>query len=229
MLTLIELTQNHIDLVLKIPLFRDKSIQIKERIKNELEYSAFEGQENTIVAEQGERCNFLYVLAKGILEVNRIDKAGNNVKIENIIAPRAFATPHLFNGNHILPATFKSTTDIIVIKITRDSIFKLMSSEPDVLESFLRISGSCNKCTAGRIEILSQRGVRNRFVHYIFDRKIDSANALLEHNQTELAEYLSVTRPALSKEVNRMIRENLIEVSESNIKLLNVSELMKYL
>lgn len=229
MLVPIGLKQEHFDLVLKIPLFRDLPLHVKDRVMNELEYSAYEGSVDAIVARQNEKCAYMYILAKGKLDVSSINHVGNKIKIEYIQSPRAFATPHLFNGRHIFPATFMAVEDIVLIKITKDSIFDLMSSEPELLKSFLNISGNCNKCMVDRIDILSQKGVRSRFVHYLFNHKIDMDNALLEHNQTQLAEYLSVTRPALSKEINKMIKEKLIEISDQNVKLLDVKILMRSL
>ena len=73
---------------------------------DELEFTLYKVSRKEVVLQQDTRCNHLYVLLKGELEVNIIDVAGNLVKVEEIIAPRAFATPHLFGENNILPATF---------------------------------------------------------------------------------------------------------------------------
>lgn len=70
----------------------DNSLQ--RRLPQELELSVYEVARKEIVLKQDTYCNHLYVLLKGELEVNIVDVAGNLVKVEDIRAPRAFATPH---------------------------------------------------------------------------------------------------------------------------------------
>ena len=48
------------------------------------------------------------------------------------------------------------------------------------------------------------------------------------HNQVQLAEYLCVTRPALSKEINKLVKEGYIRISGKDVHLLSVSELKQF-
>ena len=109
---------------------------------DELEFTLYKVSRKEVVLQQDTRCNHLYVLLKGELEVNIIDVAGNLVKVEEIIAPRAFATPHLFGENNILPATFTVSKDSILLMATRTSVFKLISSVPQLLHSFLCVTAT---------------------------------------------------------------------------------------
>lgn len=79
---------------------------------------------------------------------------GTEVMIEYIIAPRTFATPHLFNSNNTLPATFTALEDSVVLMATKDSTFKVISQDPQVLHNFLCIAGNCNICTVSRLKPL---------------------------------------------------------------------------
>ena len=189
---------------------------------DELEFTLYKVSRKEVVLQQDTRCNHLYVLLKGELEVNIIDVAGNLVKVEEIIAPRAFATPHL-------PATFTVSKDSILLMATRTSVFKLISSVPQLLHSFLCVTGNCNKCTVTRLRILSYKNLRSRFVYYLMEHRTSDGIALLEHNQVQLADYLGVTRPALSKEINKMIKEGLISVDKREVTLLNMQGLKEYI
>ena len=107
----------------------DNSLQ--RRLPQELELSVYEVARKEIVLKQDTYCNHLYVLLKGELEVNIVDVAGNLVKVEDIRAPRAFATPHLFGDKNLLPATFTASEDSVLLMATRTSVFKLISSVCD--------------------------------------------------------------------------------------------------
>jgi CRP-like cAMP-binding protein len=223
------LTEQQINIIHKIPLFKGISEQHKQNLLDRLDYTVSEISKGDIIIRQDTTCSHMYILLQGRLEVNIIDVSGNNVKVENIIAPRAFATPHLFDDNNIFPATFTVVEDGILLKATKESVFTLISSEPDLLKNFLRITGNCNACTVSRLRILSYKSIRSRFVYYLFEHKRGNDRSVLEHNQTQLAEYMGVTRPALANEIRKMIEEELISVSGKDVILLSPQELIKYL
>lgn len=224
----LELTEDQINIIHKIPLFRGMTDEFKKNLLDRLVYNVFEIKKGEIVINQNTTCNHMHILLKGNLEVNIVDASGNNVKVENIVAPRAFATPHLFNDNNIFPATFTVVEEGILMKATKDSVFELISSEPSLLKNFLRLTGNCNACTVGRLKILSYKGIRSRFIYYLFDRRTDNM-AVMDHNQTQLAEYIGVTRPALANEMRKMTDENLIKVSGKEVEILSVNALLRYI
>ena len=215
----ISCTDEHKELLFRIPLFRDLPQNIKLTLLHRLDYQVFRADKNNEIARQGTPCKYLYVLLKGKLKADIIDGSGNEVMIENIIAPRAFATPHLFNTiDNRLPVTFTALEESVLFTASKESTFKLISEEPHILRSFLCITGNCNKCTVSRLNVLSYKNVRDRFTAYLFEHKhSDSLQIQMMHNQVQLAEYLNVTRPALSKEINKMEKEGLIKRKENNL------------
>lgn len=218
----ISCTEEHRELLFQIPLFRDLPQNIKSTLLDRLDYQVYHADKKDEVARQGTPCKRLYVLLKGRLRADIIDGSGNEVIIEYLVAPRAFATPHLFNTvDNRLPVTFTALEDSILFTASKESAFKLISEEPGILRNFLCITGNCNKCTVARLNVLSYKNVRDRFVAYLFEHKrSDSSRIQLMHNQVQLAEYLNVTRPALSKEINKMVKEGLITVDGKTVELL---------
>lgn len=228
-MTRIEFTEKYQELLWKIPLFKDLDSHTKRQLPEKLEVALYAVTKKEVVLQQDTSCNHLYILLEGELEVNIIDVAGNLVKVEDIRAPRAFATPHLFGENNVLPATFTASKESVLLTATRTSVFKLISSVPELLHRFLCVTGNCNKCTVTRLRILSYKNLRSRFVYYLVEHKTSPDTALLEHNQVQLAEYLGVTRPALSKEINKMIKEGLIAIDKKVVTLIRPQLLKEYI
>lgn len=223
------LTSDQIAIIHKIPLFRGMSEEFKRTLLDRLDYTITSIKKGDIIIRQDTPCVHMYILLKGNLEVNIVDVSGNNVKVENLVGPRAFATPHLFNDNNIFPATFTVVEDGILFKATKESAFNLISSEPDLLKNFLRITGNCTACTVSRLRILSYKSIRSRFVYYLFEHKRGSHTARLDHNQTQLAEYMGVSRPALANEIKKLVEEGLISISGKEVILLKPQILMQNL
>ena len=214
------------DILFNVSLFEGLSNDDKRMSVDKLDYILLSIEKNDIIARQNTPCKSLYVLLEGQLRVDIIDGWGNSVLIEDIIAPRAFATPHLFSKDSTLPATFTVTREGVLLKATKESVFKLISEMPELLKNFLRITGNCNKCTVTRLRALTQKSLRNRIIVYLFEKKQTGADwAIIDHNNSQLADYLCVTRPALSKEINKMAKEGLIAIDGKKIHFIEANKL----
>ena len=216
------LDEKYEQLLFQIPLLRDLPHNIKQSLLEKLEYSVYSINKKDIVARQGTPCKKLYILLEGKLRVDIIDGLGNKVMVEYIVA--------LFGSNTTLPATFTAIEDCILFTATKESTFKLISQDPKVLHNFLCITGNCNACTVSRLKTLSRKTVRERFVVYLFENRISNSTSItIAHTQSELAEYLNVTRPALSKEINKMTKEGIILMTGKKIEVLNEAALKEYI
>ena len=221
----IQLTDTHKEKLFQIPLFRNLPLNIKESLLEKLDFVVYIANKKEIVVTQGTPCNKLYVLLEGKLRTDIIDGLGNEVMIEYIIA-----TPHLFSSDNTLPATFTALEDSVILMATKDSTFKVISQDPQVLHNFLCIAGNCNICTVSRLKPLSRKTVRERFIVYLFEhKKKDSLIVEITHTQSQLAEYLNVSRPALSKEINKIIKEGLITMEGKRVEILNKAALEKFI
>ena len=86
----------------------------------------------------------------------------------------------------------------------------------------LLLNTNCNKCTLTRLHVLTFRSIRARFIYYLFEHLKDGSDTveLREHNLVQLAEYLCITRPALSKEIKKLTEEGYISFSHRTVKIL---------
>lgn len=217
----LEYTEEIRELLFSIPLFKDLSLNVKRTLLEKLSCQFYQIHKKEVIARQNTPCKWLYVLLKGRLKVEIIDALGNKILIEYILAPKAFATPHLFSADSTLPATFTTLEEGILMTATKESLFRLFSEEPGILRNFLRITGNCTHCTVKRLHMLSYKSVRGRIIAYLMDHKKPDMNVItMEHNQQQLAEYLGVTRPALSKEINKMAKEGLVRLEGTTVYLL---------
>ena len=205
------LTDELIEKMFSIPLFRNYTSEMRNETLEKLKYELSEYPKGKVIIRQGETCRYVHILLKGKLNVDVLDLSGNEIRVETIRAPRTFATPHVFSEKNVFPATFTVVEDVILMRVTSESFFALMSSTTLLLRNFLCVSANCNKCTMARLRVLTYRSIRTRFVSYLFDRLTGTSDTVkLEHNQEQLAEYLGVTRPALAKEIRKLIDEGYI-------------------
>jgi CRP-like cAMP-binding protein len=217
-------TMEKLDLleVFSIPLFRNFTRRMQEEVMERLEYRTDRYPKGEVIIRQGTACNYLHILLKGRLSVDVTDVSGAEVRVGSVCAPRSFATPYIFAQRNFFPVTFTVAEDAVLVRATRESVFGLMNCMPLFLQNFLSVSAACNKCTMTRLRVLTFRGIRNRFIYYLFDKmKENSDEVELEHNQGQLADYFGVTRPALVREIHKLVDEGHISLSRGKVKILN--------
>ena len=203
--------------IFKIPLFRNFTQKMQEDFLENLEYTIENHSKGKTIIHQGSPCQAIHVLLEGKLNVDVVDVSGVEVRVEVIQAPRTFATPHVFSEKNLFPATFSVEEDVVLMKIAKESFFKMMHSMPLLLHNFLCVSTSCNKCTMTRI-------------YYLLDHLKEGQDTVdMEHNQVQLAEYFGVTRPALSKEIGKLVDSGFISISRGKVKILNKQALISLL
>ena len=209
--------------IFSIPLFRNFSKEQQREVLERLDYRIDEYPKGEIIIRQGTVCKHLHILLKGKMHVDVVDVSGNEVRVETIHAPRTFASPHLFAEKNFFPATFTVIEDVTLLRATKESVFALMSSIPLFLQNFLCVSTSCNKCTLTRLRVLTFRSIRTRFIYYLFEHITEGSDTVIldEHNLVQLSEYIGVTRPALSKEIKKLVEEGHIAFSQKKVQILN--------
>jgi len=217
--------------IFTIPLFRNFTKEMQEEVLERLDYRIDEYKKGEVIIRQGAVCKHLHLLLKGKMHVDVIDVSGSEVRVETIHAPRSFATPHIFAEKNFFPATFTVVEDVTLLRATKESVFSLMNIIPLFLQNFLCVSTNCNKCTLTRLRVLSFRSIRTRFIYYLFDHLKEGSDMVIldEHNLVQLAEYLGVTRPALSKEIKKLVEEGHIAFSQRKVKIINKKALSNML
>ena len=138
----------------QIKLFDNLPLNLKGSFIEKLDYSVYKIRKNDIVARQNTLCRQLMIQLEGKLRVDSIDASDNEILIEYIVAPRTVATPYLFNQDKMLPATFKSEGDGVILLANKESLFSLFSDAPHLLKNFLCVVGNCTKCSTMRLEVL---------------------------------------------------------------------------
>ena len=209
--------------IFSIPLFRNFTPEMQKEVLERLDYRIDEYPKGEVIIRQGTVCKYLHLLLKGKMHVDVIDVSGREVRVETIHAPRSFATPHIFAENNFFPATFTVVEDVTLLRATKESVFALMNSMPLFLRNFLCVSTNCNKCTLTRLRVLTFRSIRTRFIYYLFNQMKDNSDVIDmdDHNIVQLAEYLGVTRPALSKEIKKLTEEGHIHFSRRKVTIIN--------
>ena len=165
------------------------------------------------------------ILISGSADLIRYDLNGNKNIIENYNKESIFGEAfYPVNTNNEL--FVQATEDCEVISFLYDDIRVKCKSNCKyhsiLVSSLLDLVLNNSIHQNMRIEILSKRTIRDKLLSYfsLLSTKSFSKNIVLPFSLTDLADYLSVDRSAMMREIKSLINEGFISKNGNKIKIL---------
>lgn len=162
-------------------------------------------EKNEIIFEKDEQPCYMYILLAGIIHICN-DSYDGNTTILTVIDEQGdcFGEVYLFLANDY-PFYAKAIKDSTVLLIPKE-----------LFNSSLVLSNHLNTILANKAFVLSQKlvlmmedSLRDKIINYVTN------NPDVKMKRYEMANYLGVSRPALSKEIYKMIDEDILEIDAS--------------
>lgn len=203
-------------------LFKNIPIKEQEKILNNLKTTTHTYEKNTIISKDILTKTSLCIINEGTININKIEYNGNiqTINIEykdNIFSP--YFTPILEDDYEINTETNSTITIIELFEILQnDSKNKYYQQ---LLKNILNIFSNKMLEINKRMEIISNKTIRNKLLAYFKyqTKKYNSTTIYLPFNYTVLANYLSVDRSSMNRELKHLKEEKLIETKGKKIKI----------
>jgi len=188
------------------------------------EYICIEGDQQTSIG----------VLLSGKLNIVRESITGNR-QVMAILAPGdIFGEMAAFTDRKRWPAsvTAVEVSEIMYIPIERFSVTcaKSCNSHAQLIRNMLQIISKKAMVLNRKVEYLTVKGMREKLCRYFIElyqqKKLPTFE--MDMNRNELADFLNVSRPSMSREMGRMRDEGLIDFYRGSVRILLPDELMQY-
>lgn len=189
-----------------------------------------------IIARQGDRCNHLYILLKGSVKGEMITESGGLLTVEIMVAPRPLASAFLFAENNSFPVDVTALEDSKVLTIKRDDVIELFRRDGKFMERYLQYNSNKAQFLSKKLQILTIKTIRGKLAHYLLEQLAfcltanpSANNFIMDKNQTELAKYFGVSRPALARTFAELQQENIISADRNKVTILDIQALRNLL
>ena len=146
----------------------------------------------------------------GELHIIQIYDEGNIFAIETAVSKKKTA-----------PIDYICNVDCTIVFISLTNINNSRFSR-QIYDVLMQHMASDNIRKMHKIEILAERGLRNRIMMYleILHKKTGKDTVTVKKSREQLAQYLCVNRSALSNELNKMKREKIIDFEKDQFRFL---------
>ena len=197
----------------------------KKKLLKELEANVLFFEKNLSILKSIGSSNVLGIIEEGEAQIVRTDYGGNKIIIDDLSAGSIFGVRFSLLENDEYDIVTKDYTKIIFVDY--DFIFKIDQKKSIYYQKFLinllNIMSKIVYSQNERINILTRKTTREKLLEYFENESKKSFSKIfyLPFNLTELAEYLSIDRSAMMREIKRLRDDKIIESNGNKIKMLN--------
>lgn len=189
--------------------------------------------EREAVALEGEPGAKVGIVLRGEIAVVRENAAGVRV-ILTVLGPGGiFGEMGAFAGNGAWPATVLTQRESLVLFIEPHVFLgncgKSGGGHRALTGNMLRILAQKALLLQRKVEYLSQKTLRGKIGTYLLEQHARSKGGrfLLSLNRRDLADFLNVARPSLSRELCRMRDEGIIDFHRNAVAVKDLSALRR--
>ncbi len=205
-------------------LFQNINEKNIEKLKRFLRSITNKYPKNVNILSNVNRDNYISIIEKGTIQLIQTDYNGNNNIIEELKEGEILSSITSFIQSEEVICLTKEETTITHIdfnQITNDDIIRSEFYIVFIKNLMKLLTEEVNKKNK-RIQLLTKHTTRDKLLEYfkILSKEKKSKTFLIPISYTELANYLSVDRSAMTREISYLKEDGLIKINKHKITLL---------
>ncbi len=163
------------------------------------------------------------ILLSGRGIIQKVDFKGNQNILSNINPSELFAEGYVYSGASKILVDVTSAEDSEVLFIHKNEIANLeMTLYRKINDNMLSVLARKLVYLNKKVDVLTKMSVREKILTYLNTFCDFSESNIVEvpYNREQLADFLCVNRPSLSRELSVMKKEGIIDYHKNTFKLL---------
>ncbi len=214
----------------------------REFTRNEISYLIEEKdtdikryEKGSFIFEENDTPDRLYVLIKGYVEVSKLTFSGKKILITTIENPGdMFAEVYMFMGKGKYDMSAQAVCESVVLSISSDFFENISYNvkadvSAKIRKNLMSIFAMKAYNLSGKVRLLGCGSIREKIALYLIENQTASGQIAKNPSREELADYLNVTRPSLSRELGNMEKDGIIRLDGRKITIVSQGKLEEYL
>jgi CRP-like cAMP-binding protein len=187
-----------------------------------------EYKKNENITLEGEKYEGVGIVLKGSASITKENAAGSRIIMAMANPSDIFGEIAAFSKHSTWPATVVAQDNCTVMFLPPEKIVneceKLCISHKTLVNNMLGIVSEKALILNKKVEYLTIRSLRGKICSFFLEqyKAHGSATFMMPMKRNELADFLNVSRPSLSREMCRMRDEGIIDFHRSSIRIQNI-------
>lgn len=182
-------------------------------------------EKDEIIVRRGEHFHKIGLILKGKATVHQDTSYGTSNVITWLYELDTFAEVLMFIPSQTYPTSITATTSTQVLYIEPTQITHVIDTIKDVQHTLLtnitKLIAQKAFVLHSKVEILTIKGIKAKICYYLLDQseKNNTSNFEIPLNRDQMASYLHVSRPSLSRELRVLVDENVIKFKGNKFEI----------
>jgi CRP/FNR family transcriptional regulator, dissimilatory nitrate respiration regulator len=187
---------------------------------------------NDIANSEGDPFEGIGIVLSGQAAVVRENSSGSRTILTILKPGDLFGEMAAFSGNGRWPATIVTQSACDIMYMPPDKILgqceKACTGHRTLIMNMLVILSGRAMTLSRKLEYLSIKSMRGRIARFLVEqyKKSGQTTFMLPMNRNELADFLNVSRPSLSRELCRMRDDGLLDFHRFSMQLKDLDALI---
>jgi CRP-like cAMP-binding protein len=188
---------------------------------------------NEWVTIAGEKFTGLGVVLAGEVVVSKENAAGKRVIVAVNSPGEIFGEMAAFSGEGVWPVTVAAREASTIMFLPAGKIVENCErsclSRRQLITNMLKIVSGEAFMLDRKLEYMMIKSIRGKISVFLLEqyKRIDQATFMLPLKRNELADFLNVSRPSLSREMGRLRDEGMIDFHKNSIKIKDLNALKR--
>jgi len=210
-------------------LFKDMSSEDLLTCLNYCNYIIKRYSKGNLVFLEGHKCEEIGILLKGLLKVQTLYPSGKSLTFFQLKPVEIFGEVIVFSKTSKCPATISAIEDSEIIFIKKWDLISCSSNCHQFMENFLGLLSDRLLTLNKKVKMLSLENIRQKIRNFLMEEYEEQKSNIIKVflSRKDMAQYMGIQRPSLSRELSKMREEGIIEFDRKSIIIKNVSALNK--
>lgn len=180
---------------------------------------------NDVILLAGTRVTSVGILAEGNAQITRDDAEGNRAILSELEKADLFAEAYVAAGSEEIPITVVATTDCRIVWVPFSKIVGTCSNacgfHKTLVQNMMKVIAVKNIWMNEKMRILSCKTTKEKLMTYLSDysERTGKNKFKIPFSRNELADFLSVDRSAMSRELSRLRDEGYLDYHKNEFEL----------
>lgn len=218
--------KQNLKILMRSSLFQGVAEHDLEAMLNCLTATERKYKKNDVILLAGAKVTSVGILMEGSAQITRDDAEGNRTILSELGRADLFAEAYVAAASDEIPITVIATSDCRIVWIPFGKIIGTCSVACDfhrtLVQNMMRVIAMKNILMNEKMRILSCKTTKEKLMTYLSDysEHVGKDRFKIPFSRNELADFLSVDRSAMSRELSKLREEGYLNYHKNEFELL---------
>lgn len=212
---------DYIDAITRIALFGSFDNDELSLLFRSSRYRISRYDKGQIIHLQNKHCNTMGIILDGKVSVQKIDENGSILKISVFLGGDMVGANLIFSNRNTYPMTVVAESESVVLHMYKELIIELCQRNLGFMIGLMTAISNRTLILTDKIDAISLKTIRQCVLDYLeYESHLQKSNTIIPGiSKKDFADRLGVQRTSLSRELNKMRKDGLIEYDARTITL----------